>query len=112
MVQGTSLAVILHVGKTSLLDTCLQKLEPYTKDDKRPLVWSKRELDGGIGIAPAEDRQKADQERDNPILRAHEQKRQCEALYAEGRIIDAAVSLVEFANTVNDDIRANWPIMD
>ena len=46
------------------------------------------------------------------ILRVHEQKHRCEALYAEGRIIDAAVSLLEIANTVSDDVKTNKLIMD
>ena len=32
---------------------CLEKLEPYLRDDKRALKWLKREADRGIGIAPA-----------------------------------------------------------
>lgn len=30
---------------------CLERLEPYLKDDKRALKWLKREGDRGIGIA-------------------------------------------------------------
>jgi peptide subunit release factor RF-3 len=124
MAQGTSSAIIFHVGRTGLLDIHLfaqdlskkrlERLEPYVKDEKRALDWLKRETDRGIGIAPAEIQQKDDQERDNliQILRAHEQKDQCEALYAEGRIIDAAVSLLEIGNTVNNYVRANMLIMD
>jgi len=32
---------------------CLERLEPYLKDDKRALKWLKREADRGIGIAAA-----------------------------------------------------------
>lgn len=32
---------------------CLEKLEPYLKDDKRALRWLKREAERGLGIAPA-----------------------------------------------------------
>jgi hydrogenase maturation factor HypF (carbamoyltransferase family) len=46
------------------------------------------------------------------ILRAHERKHQCEALYAEGRIIDAAESLLEIANAVSEDMKANKLLMD
>lgn len=30
---------------------CLERLEPYLKDDKRAIKWLKRESDRGIGIA-------------------------------------------------------------
>ncbi|KAH0826747.1 hypothetical protein J3R83DRAFT_5154 [Lanmaoa asiatica] len=45
------------------------------------------------------------------VLRAHEQKHQCEALYTQGRIIDAAVSLLEITNTISE-IRGNKLIME
>jgi len=37
---------------------------------------------------------------------------QCESLYAQGRIQAAAECLLEFANTVNDDVRASNFIID
>lgn len=30
---------------------CVERLEPYLKDDKRALKWLKREADRGIGVA-------------------------------------------------------------
>ena len=42
----------------------------------------------------------------------HEQKHQCEALYADGRTVDAAVSLLELTNTMSEEVRANGLIMD
>ena len=117
MAEGISSAIILHVGRTNLLDICLfmqdhskkclERLEPYIQDDKCGLDRLKRETDRGIGIAPAEIQQK-----DYQILQVHEQKHHCETLYFEGRIIDAAVSLLEIVNTVNNDVRANNLIMD
>lgn len=41
------------------------------------------------------------------VLRAHEQKLGCEALYAQGHIKDAAVSLRKIANTPNEAVRTN-----
>ncbi|KAI9571582.1 hypothetical protein HD554DRAFT_2036527 [Boletus coccyginus] len=41
------------------------------------------------------------------INHAHEQMRQCKSLYAQGRIQGAAECLLEFANTLNEDVRAN-----
>jgi len=41
-----------------------------------------------------------------------EQKRQCESLFSQGRIQGAAECLLEFANTVNDDVKANKLIVD
>ncbi|KAF8555330.1 hypothetical protein OG21DRAFT_922589 [Imleria badia] len=41
------------------------------------------------------------------IIHAHEQKHHCEALYAQGRVYNAAESLIEIANIVNEDERAN-----
>ena len=46
------------------------------------------------------------------IIRAHEQKHQCEFLYSQGRIYDAAESLLELANTLNEDIRGDKLIFD
>ncbi|KAI9571574.1 hypothetical protein HD554DRAFT_2168842 [Boletus coccyginus] len=46
------------------------------------------------------------------INHAHEQKHQCESLFAQGRIQRAAECLLEFANTLNDDVRANKLITD
>ncbi|KAI9571633.1 hypothetical protein HD554DRAFT_2302552 [Boletus coccyginus] len=46
------------------------------------------------------------------INRAHEQKHQCESLYAQGRIHDAAECLLETANIVNEDMGPNKLIMD
>ncbi|KAI9455060.1 hypothetical protein HD554DRAFT_2331645, partial [Boletus coccyginus] len=46
------------------------------------------------------------------INRAHEQKHQCESLYAQGQIHGAAECLSGILNTVNEDVRANKFIMD
>ncbi|KAH0829008.1 hypothetical protein J3R83DRAFT_2460, partial [Lanmaoa asiatica] len=46
------------------------------------------------------------------VLCAHEQIHRCETLYAEGRIIDAAVSLLEITNTASEEVRDNKLIMD
>ena len=46
------------------------------------------------------------------ILRAHEQKHQCETLLAEGRTIDAATTLIELTNTASEETRANALIMN
>ncbi|KAI9455061.1 hypothetical protein HD554DRAFT_2042888 [Boletus coccyginus] len=46
------------------------------------------------------------------INHAHEQKNQCESLYAQGRIQGAAECLLEILNTVNEDVRGNKLIMD
>ena len=46
------------------------------------------------------------------INRANEQNHQCESLYAQGRIYDAAESLLEMANTVNEDVRTDKLILD
>ena len=46
------------------------------------------------------------------IIHAHEQKHQCESLYAQGSIQGAAECLLELANTVNENVRANEVIAD
>jgi len=46
------------------------------------------------------------------INRAHEQRYQCESLYARGRIQGAAECLLEFLNIVNEDVRSNKVIAD
>ena len=46
------------------------------------------------------------------LLHAHEQKHQCEVLYADGRIVDAAISLLEITNTMSEQVKTNKLIMD
>lgn len=46
------------------------------------------------------------------ILRAHEQQHHCEALYTEGRIHDAAESLIEIKNTGSNQARPHMRIVD
>ncbi|KAI9454841.1 hypothetical protein HD554DRAFT_2042943 [Boletus coccyginus] len=46
------------------------------------------------------------------INHAHEQRHHCESLYAQGRIQDATECLLEFTNTVNEDVRTNKVIID
>lgn len=41
------------------------------------------------------------------VLRAQEQRHRCEVLYAQGRINDAAETLVEILNTANEAVRTN-----
>jgi len=46
------------------------------------------------------------------INRAHEQKHQCESLYAQGDIHGAAECLLEIANIVNEDMGDSRLIID
>ena len=46
------------------------------------------------------------------ILHVYEQRHQCEAMYAEGRIIEAAVSLLKITNTTSAEVRTNKLLMD
>lgn len=46
------------------------------------------------------------------VLRAHELQHHCEALYAQGRIHDAAKSLTEISITGNNEVRSNMRIID
>ena len=46
------------------------------------------------------------------INREHEQKHQCESLYTQGRIYDAAEFLLEIANTVTEDMRVDKSLFD
>lgn len=41
------------------------------------------------------------------LVRAHELKHRCEALYTEGLIHDAAVSLLELTTTVSEEAMGN-----
>ncbi|KAG6370910.1 hypothetical protein JVT61DRAFT_10934 [Boletus reticuloceps] len=52
------------------------------------------------------------QQRANGLLHAHEQKHQCETLYAAGHVHDAAQTLLEITNTMTSEVRANRLIMD
>ena len=42
----------------------------------------------------------------------HEQKHQCESLYAQGHIGDATECLLKIMNTIDDDVRENKLLMD
>lgn len=52
------------------------------------------------------------QHKTDSVIRAHEQKHQCESLYAQGRIYDAAQSLLEMQNTINESVRTNKFVVD
>ena len=59
--------------------------------------------------------QLADAERRaDSLVRSHEQKHQCESQYAQGRIYDAAQSLLQMMDSLSDseDVRGNKIIMD
>lgn len=58
----------------------------------------------------ADSREKSDSL--NKILHAHRRRYQSEALYADGRVIDAAQLLLEIIATVSDDVKADTVIMD
>lgn len=62
----------------------------------------------------SDSRRAAAQEKDNlvQILHTHEQTLQCDVLYADGRILDAAVLLLEITNSMSEEARANKLIMD
>ena len=45
------------------------------------------------------------------ILRVHERKHHCETLYAGGRIVAAAESLLEIMNGLSEEVRANKLLM-
>ena len=46
------------------------------------------------------------------VICAHRQKHECEILYADGRVIDAANSLLDITKSVNDDVKSDVIIMD
>ena len=46
------------------------------------------------------------------IVHVREQKHKCETLYAEGRIVDAAASLLEIKNTTSAAVRGDALITD
>ena len=60
-----------------------------------------------LRVQLAESQHKADS-----VICAHEQKHQCESLYAQGRIYDAAQSLLEIQNTINESVRTNKFVVD
>ena len=45
-------------------------------------------------------------------IHAHRQKHQCEMLYADGRVVDAARSLLSITRSINDDVKSDVIIMD
>lgn len=46
------------------------------------------------------------------VLHAHDKKDQCEHLYAQGRITDAANTLIEITNTTSEVVRADKSLAD
>ena len=60
-----------------------------------------------LRVQLAESQHKADS-----VICAHEQKHQCESLYAQGRIYDAAQSLLEMQNTINESVRTDKFVVD
>ena len=48
----------------------------------------------------------------NEILCAHQQKHECETLYANGHVLDAAQCLLDIKNTASDDVKADKIIMN
>ncbi|KAF8547368.1 hypothetical protein OG21DRAFT_1490282 [Imleria badia] len=66
-----------------------------------------KQINQELRVQLAESQHKADS-----LIHAHEQKHKCESLYTQGRICDAAKSLMEMTNTINEDVRANKLIVD
>lgn len=58
----------------------------------------------------ADSQQKTD--RLTKVLFAHQQKHQCESLYADGHVMDAAQVLLEIARTAGDEVKADEIIME
>ena len=46
------------------------------------------------------------------VVRVHRQKHECETLYADGHVIDAAKSLLDVTKSVTDDVKSDAIIMD
>ena len=46
------------------------------------------------------------------VIRAHQQKHECETLYANGHVVDAANSLLDITRSINDDVKSDAIIMD
>ena len=89
--SSASIATPAHPPlNVSLLDDKITRLEHTVQELNVELAESHHKADSLIRI-----------------IRAHEQKDHCESLYAQGRIYDAAESLLEIANTVNEDMRGD-----
>ena len=90
--------------RTSLTDVW------YPRSSNKKIANELRNQLATLRVQLAESRLKADSL--TRINRAHEQKHQCESLYAQGRTYDAAESLLEIVNTINEDIRGDKLIFD
>ncbi|KAF8550639.1 hypothetical protein OG21DRAFT_1487620 [Imleria badia] len=89
--------------KDSLIET-IDSLRARDESLKREIALL-RQINQELHVQLAESQHKA-----NVLIRinrAHEQKHRCESLYAPGRIYDAAESLLEIANIVNEDESAD-----
>ena len=46
------------------------------------------------------------------VVHAHRRKHECETLYANGHVIDAAKSLLDITKSITDDVKSDVIIMD
>ena len=88
----------------------LQNNSQRTEDDLNDTISSLRAQNQTLRTELTDSRQKAD--RLTKILSVHRQKYICESLYADGRVTDAAQSLLEIMRTATDDVKADATVMD
>jgi len=109
----TSLESCLLDSKIAGLEKTVQELRDKLADSQHTANREKTDLNETIQdlrIQLADAQRKVD-----GVIRinhAHEQRYQCESLYAQGRIQGAAECLLEFLNIVNEDVRSNKVIID
>ncbi|KAF8548434.1 hypothetical protein OG21DRAFT_1516295 [Imleria badia] len=83
-------------------DTRHKKIKQELRNNE---IASHEQINQELRVQLAECQQKAD--RLIRIIHAHEQKHHCESLYAQGRVYDAAESLIEITSIVNEDESAD-----
>lgn len=77
----------------------------YMLLDNRVILLERANEELRVQLANAE-------RRADSLVRSHEQKHQCESQYAQGRIYDAAQSLLQMMDSLSEDVRGNKIIMD
>ena len=46
------------------------------------------------------------------VIRVHHQKHECEILYSDGHVVDAAETLLDITRSITDDVRSDAIIVD
>ena len=100
--SSTFMSTLSHVSLTCPLDRKIAHLEQTIENLRTQLADSQRKVDEKDSLIKDL----------HAVLHAHEQQHHCEALYSQGRMHDAAESLIKISFTGNNEVGANIRITD